>query len=105
VGKLINVLFVEMTGFNSGFSSALTPPVPSIPNIYAGASQPPAKSFNPSDIFGQMKSGQFAQNANAAPQDPNKYNALRPQPTGKLSSWHFKDLLMKFEIDKGPLIQ
>ncbi|PLW16874.1 hypothetical protein PCANC_09449 [Puccinia coronata f. sp. avenae] len=76
----------QMTGFNSGFSSALTPPVPSIPNIYAGASQPPAKSFNPSDIFGQMKSGQFAQNANAAPQDPNKYNALRPQPTGFASN-------------------
>lgn len=72
----------QMTGFVPGFSSALTPPVPSIPSMYGGVSQPPVKSFNPSDIFGQMKTGQFAKNANAGPQDPNKYNALRPQPTG-----------------------
>ncbi|KAA1095194.1 cytoskeletal protein binding protein [Puccinia graminis f. sp. tritici] len=72
----------QMTGFNPAFSSGLTPPVPSIPSMYAGSSQPPAKSFNPSDIFGQMKTGQFAQNAHAGPQDPNKYNALRAQPTG-----------------------
>ncbi|OAV99849.1 hypothetical protein PTTG_09264 [Puccinia triticina 1-1 BBBD Race 1] len=72
----------QMTGFNPAFSSVSTPPVPSIPSMYAGPSQPPVKSFNPSDIFGQMKTGQFAQNASAGPQDPNKYNALRPQPTG-----------------------
>lgn len=72
------------TSFNQGLSPI--PPVPSLPNMYANTSQlpasAPAKSFNPSDIFGQMKTGQFAQTSNASPQDASKYDALRPQPTG-----------------------
>ncbi|KAI9625087.1 hypothetical protein H4Q26_016474 [Puccinia striiformis f. sp. tritici PST-130] len=66
----------------------LNPPVPNLPPMYSNPpqQQQATKSFNPSDIFGQMKTGQFAQNSlstgPAAPQDPNKYNALRAQPTG-----------------------
>ncbi|KAI9631309.1 hypothetical protein KEM48_014485, partial [Puccinia striiformis f. sp. tritici PST-130] len=78
----------QMTGFNPGYSSVLNPPVPNLPPMYSNPpqQQQATKSFNPSDIFGQMKTGQFAQNSlstgPAAPQDPNKYNALRAQPTG-----------------------
>merc|ERR1712157_209787 len=38
--------------------------------------------FNASNIFQQMKSGSFAKDPNAAPQTSDKYDALRPQPTG-----------------------
>ncbi|KAG0148091.1 hypothetical protein CROQUDRAFT_75775 [Cronartium quercuum f. sp. fusiforme G11] len=77
----------QITGFNPGFSSAPPPPpVPSIPNMYASAvpQSTPSKSFNPSDIFAQMKTGQFgSKNGETGPQDPNKYNALRSsQPVG-----------------------
>lgn len=77
-----------MTGYNVGFSSANPPPVPNIPSIYSPAPQSaPAKSFNPSDVFAQMKTGQLSSNgAGAGPQDPNKYNALRPDGMSSVSS-------------------
>ncbi|PWZ03492.1 hypothetical protein BCV70DRAFT_155088 [Testicularia cyperi] len=40
------------------------------------------EKFNASNIFQQMKSGQFAKDPNVAPQASDKYDALRPQPTG-----------------------
>ncbi|KAI8456989.1 hypothetical protein BY996DRAFT_4578923 [Phakopsora pachyrhizi] len=81
----------HLTGFNQNFSTATAPPVPLIPSAFAMSNPPSApsapKSFNPSDIFAQMKTGQFAKNEDLGPQDPNKYNALRPQPTGLLISF------------------
>ncbi|KAH9823198.1 hypothetical protein DFH28DRAFT_881263 [Melampsora americana] len=76
--------FTKMTGYAPGFQSAPPPPVPSIPSAYSSAPQSmPAKSFNPSDVFASMKTGQFTpKNGDIGPQDPNKYNALRPPQAG-----------------------
>lgn len=41
---------------------------------------PPPDNNSPANIFAAMKAGSFA-NANA-PQSSDKYDALRPQPTG-----------------------
>lgn len=73
----------QITGYVPGFQSAPPPPVPSIPSAYSSAPQSmPAKSFNPSDVFASMKTGQFTpRNGDAGPQDPNKYNALRTPQT------------------------
>lgn len=38
--------------------------------------------FSAANIFGQMKQGTMHQDANQAPQNSQKYDALRPQPTG-----------------------
>ncbi|KAH8929679.1 hypothetical protein BT69DRAFT_1256049 [Atractiella rhizophila] len=38
--------------------------------------------FQPANVFAQMKSGTFANDNNNAPQSAEKYDALRPQPTG-----------------------
>ena len=49
-------------------------------------SQPAATAtahFQPNNIFASMKDGSFAKGSSQlGPQDPNKYDALRPQPTG-----------------------
>ncbi|KAL1747654.1 hypothetical protein HDZ31DRAFT_60987 [Schizophyllum fasciatum] len=70
------------TGFNPnmGMSGNFTTSPPPLP------SQTPQKDTSPANIFAQMKSGTFA--SDSAPQDANKYDALRPQqpmmaqPTG-----------------------
>jgi len=41
---------------------------------------PPPENHNPANIFASMKAGAFANDA--APQTSDKYDALRPQPTG-----------------------
>ncbi|CCF49813.1 hypothetical protein NDA11_004326 [Ustilago hordei] len=46
------------------------------------AAQEEKDKFNASNIFQQMKTGAFAKDPNAAPQSSDKYDALRPQPTG-----------------------
>lgn len=38
--------------------------------------------YGASNIFAQMKTGTFAKDTTSAPQAPQKYDALRPQPTG-----------------------
>lgn len=38
--------------------------------------------FSAANIFGQMKQGTMHQDTNQAPQNSQKYDALRPQPTG-----------------------
>ncbi|EKM59126.1 uncharacterized protein PHACADRAFT_191439 [Phanerochaete carnosa HHB-10118-sp] len=66
------------TGFNPGFGqfNATSPPP---------APQPPASNqvnTNPANIFAQMKSGTFGQDDSLQPQSADKYDSLRPQPTG-----------------------
>lgn len=46
------------------------------------AEQDEKEKFKASNIFQQMKTGAFAKDPNAAPQSSEKYDALRPQPTG-----------------------
>ncbi|MBW0478828.1 hypothetical protein O181_018543 [Austropuccinia psidii MF-1] len=86
----LSMMQPQVTGFNPTFSPMAPPPMPSIPSMYAASSlassSAPPKSFNPSDIFNQMKSGQFAKDPNLAPQAAGKYDALRPQPTGFLGA-------------------
>ena len=53
---------------------------------------PPASSttaqFQPSNIFSSMKDGTFAKGSTTlGPQDPTKYDALRPQMTGMRKFW------------------
>lgn len=50
-------------------------------------SAPPASStpaqFDPTNIFSSMKDGSFVtKGSNLGPQEPSRYDALRPQPTG-----------------------
>ncbi|KAF5369879.1 hypothetical protein D9758_001079 [Tetrapyrgos nigripes] len=73
------------TGFNPGFgqfNSGISSPPP-VPPLPSNANNTNNNSANPANIFAQMKSGTFAtENDNSAPQGADKYNALRPQPTG-----------------------
>ena len=60
--------------------------MPQQTGMQAPAPAPQAQSsqsadYQPSNIFAQMKAGQFAK-PNEAPQDSNKYDGLRPQQTG-----------------------
>lgn len=50
-----------------------------------------SSDFAPSNIFSSMKSGTFATGGRQlGPQDPTKYDALRPQPTGMRQSGAFR---------------
>lgn len=55
------------------------PPAPAPAAAQNGSSS--SADYQPSNIFAQMKAGQFAKPAEAA-QPEQKYDALRPQPTG-----------------------
>ncbi|KAF8487578.1 hypothetical protein JB92DRAFT_3021974 [Gautieria morchelliformis] len=65
------------TGFQPSFSQngGLAPPLAGPP--LAG---PPQKDHSPANVFAQMKSGTFGDES--VPQSADKYDALRPQPTG-----------------------
>ncbi|KAF9075858.1 hypothetical protein BDP27DRAFT_1415020 [Rhodocollybia butyracea] len=67
-------------GFNTGMSS--TPPVPPLPSFMPNNNGNNASSTNPANVFAQMKSGNFANDNETSSQNANKYDALRPQPTG-----------------------
>ncbi|THV08589.1 hypothetical protein K435DRAFT_772053 [Dendrothele bispora CBS 962.96] len=79
-GSTFSPVMSNPTGFNPGFGQfnngmSSPPPVPSNSNNN--------NSANPANIFAQMKSGTFAtENDTSVPQSADKYNALRPQPTG-----------------------
>ncbi|KAI0347122.1 hypothetical protein BDW22DRAFT_1480808 [Trametopsis cervina] len=67
------------TGFNPGFGQ-----------LNSAAPQPQSQSSastNPANVFAQMKSGTFGGDNNAEPQNPAKYDALRPQPTGWVNGY------------------
>jgi len=71
-GSGFNGVQTNPTGFNPGFgqfNANMGPPA-----------QAPTKDVSPANIFAQMKSGTFGDDA--APQEANRYDALRPQPTG-----------------------
>ncbi|KAF8529197.1 hypothetical protein BU17DRAFT_36962 [Hysterangium stoloniferum] len=87
----------QPTGFGSGFGSLnpnFMPPsgYGKPPNFNPAFSQPgfnqsvqaplmsPPKDHSPANVFAQMKSGTFADES--LPQSADKYDALRPQPTG-----------------------
>lgn len=84
-----------------GMSS--TPPVPPLPPSFQNPTNNNNNNTNPANVFAQMKSGTFGNdNESSMPQDPStyiqlgvfdseihplivfpdKYDALRPQPTG-----------------------
>ena len=59
------------------------PPMPSIPSaLSARTASTPATKYEPGNIFASMKQGTFTKDPNALPQAEQKYDALRPQPTG-----------------------
>ncbi|KAL5527124.1 hypothetical protein ACEPAG_5915 [Sanghuangporus baumii] len=82
-GRTYGALQPNVTGFNPSFGQATSPPppvppIPPLPSLPSNNAN--ANSTAPANVFAQMKSGTFAQDN--APQPSNKYDALRPQPTG-----------------------
>jgi hypothetical protein len=73
-GMGFNGVQTNPTGFNPGFGQ-FNPGVVSPP-----PAPTPQKDVSPANVFAQMKSGTFG--SDAAPQSSDKYDALRPQPTG-----------------------
>ncbi|TDL29192.1 hypothetical protein BD410DRAFT_779523 [Rickenella mellea] len=62
---------------NSAFNQmASPPPIPPVPPLPSSTTN----TVTPANIFAQMKSGTFG--SDDAPQSADKYDALRPQPTG-----------------------
>ncbi|EJD00905.1 uncharacterized protein FOMMEDRAFT_141675 [Fomitiporia mediterranea MF3/22] len=78
-GRAFGPLQPNVTGFNPGFNQIASPPPP-VPPIPPLPTNNAPNNTAPANVFAQMKAGTFA-NDNA-PQSGNKYDALRPQPTG-----------------------
>ncbi|KAH8105008.1 hypothetical protein DFH11DRAFT_1883080 [Phellopilus nigrolimitatus] len=73
-GRSFGALQPNVTGYNPGFGQVSSPPpVPPLPTNNTN-------NTSPANIFAQMKSGTFGDDN--APQPSNKYDSLRPQPTG-----------------------
>lgn len=84
----------QPTGFAPGGITSLGPSPYTMPSQAPNFSMPPAApavnvtgstpadKYQPANVFASMKTGQFGQNPHIQPQDANKYDALRPQPTG-----------------------
>ncbi|KAG8888964.1 cytoskeletal protein binding protein [Tulasnella sp. 332] len=83
----------QPTGFSGNYGSQFTQQQPNAGNNFLNNLQaqspsafqnqspaPPTDDTLPANIFASMKAGSFANPA--APQGSDKYNALRPQPTG-----------------------
>lgn len=66
-------MMVQQTGFGMGSQQQAQ---------QQQAEEDEKNKFNASNIFQQMKTGAFAKDPNSAPQSSDKYDALRPQPTG-----------------------
>ena len=72
-GQTPQQMMAQQTGFGVGSQQQVQ---------QQQAAQEDKDKFNASNIFQQMKTGNFAKDPNAAPQSSDKYDALRPQPTG-----------------------
>jgi hypothetical protein len=71
---------IQPTGSPSMFNQPQQQQVPQ--QMQAPGSSSSATEYQPSNIFAQMKAGQFAKPADQQPQQEQKYDSLRPQPTG-----------------------
>lgn len=80
------------TGFNSGFGQS------PFGNGMASPAPPPQNTVtntSPANVFAQMKSGNFASDDQSGPQSPDKYNALRPNPsplTAQPTGWGYQGM-------------
>ncbi|KIJ70021.1 hypothetical protein HYDPIDRAFT_77892 [Hydnomerulius pinastri MD-312] len=87
------------TGFSpfgqSPFNNVVSTPSPAPSLAFSQSSNNSTGSnTSPANIFAQMKSGTFASgNEHGGPQQPEKYDALRPQPTGWAppNGWGFQN--------------
>lgn len=77
-------LSIQPTGspmFNQQVPQAPPPPPVQTPQTQTSLSSTNSADFQPSNIFAQMKAGQFAKSSEGQPQQEQKYDALRPQQT------------------------